>query len=161
MTKPNRPSVNCGKAPQNRNGPVWPKATIDLALVEELGVLHATDQEIVAWFDARGITVQRRDLVSKKFRRAVDRGRSRGRVMLRRLQFEAAQCHHPGMLILLGEEWLGQPHPVDVSEGVPAKSFMPAWLEKMLRRDNREAVCQSPDDPAGGNNGVQDSTVEE
>src|SRR5258708_36920198 len=109
MAKSSRRSAqsadNRMKKPQNRTGPAKPKAAFDLAGVAKLAVIQSTDQEIFDWFHG---TIPRRILESKRFRQAIERGRSRGRVALRRLQFEAAQRHDPAMLRLLGEQWLGQ-----------------------------------------------------
>ena len=84
--------------------------------------------------------------------------------MLRLLQFEAAQRHNPAMLSLLGTQWLGQQKTVDAPEGVPAKSFMPTWLEQMFKAEadkaKQEALSQNPDDRATRIGGSQHSHVE-
>src|SRR6266849_4036109 len=108
--------------------PGRPKAAIDLAEVEKLGALHATDREIADWFDVTRSTITRRKSEGKKFREAIERGRSRGRVSLRRLQFEAAQELCPAMLIWLGKQWLHQQQTVGVPGDGPAKSLFPDWM---------------------------------
>ena len=94
-------------------------------------------------------TITRRKAESKKFRQAVERGRSRGRVSLRRLQFEAAQNHNPAMLIWLGKQWLHQQQTVGVQGDGPEKSLLPDWMERMLKgaadEDQQEAPGQNPD----------------
>ena len=132
---------------QDLKGAGRPKAAIDLAEVEKLGVLHATDQEIADWFAVTRSTITRRKAESKKFRQAVERGRSRGRVSLRRLQLEAAQNHNPAMLIWLGKQWLHQQQTVGVQGDGPEKSLLPDWLERMFKadEDQPEAPSQNPD----------------
>jgi hypothetical protein len=153
------------KKAQDLKGPGRPKAPIDLAEVEKLGALHATDQEIADWFDVTRSTITRRKAESKKFRQAIERGRSCGRVSLRRLQFEAAQAGNPTMQIWLGKQWLHQQQTVGVPGDGPAKSLFPEWMERLLKneadKDKPEASDQNPDDRAGGNSGVQRSDVEE
>jgi hypothetical protein len=152
------------KKPQDLKGPGRPKAAIDLGEVEKLGALHATDCEIADWFDVTRSTITRRKSQSKKFREAVERGRSRGRVSLRRHQFEAAQAGNPAMLIWLGKQWLHQQQTVGVPEGGPAKSLFPDWMERLLKgeadKDEPESSGQNPDDPVAGNGEVQRSHVE-
>src|SRR5258706_14645737 len=101
--------------------------------------------------------VHRPEAESKKFRQAVERGRSRGRVSLRRLQFEAAQNHNPAMLIWLGKQWLHQQQTVGVAGDGPAKSLFPDWMERLLKgeadEDKQEAPGQDPDNRAAGNDG--------
>lgn len=149
------------KKPQELKTPGRPKAAIDLAEVEKLGALHATDQEIADWFEVARSTITRRKS-GKKFREAIERGRSRGRVSLRRLQFEAAQDHNPAMLIWLGKQWLGQQQTLAVQQDGPRKALFPDWLERLLKADgDQEAPGQNPDDRAEGKDGVQPSNVDE
>jgi hypothetical protein len=153
------------KKSQELKGPGRPKAAIDLVEVEKLGALHATDQEIADWFDVARSTITRRKSQSKKFRQAIERGRSRGRVSLRRLQFEAAQAGNPAMLIWLGKQWLHQQQTVGVPGDGQAKSLFPDWLERLLKGEPDEyqqaALGQNPDDRASGNGGDQRSHVGE
>jgi hypothetical protein len=153
------------KKAQDLKGPGRPKAPIDLAEVEKLGALHATDQEIADWFDVTRSTITRRKAESKKFRQAIERGRSCGRVSLRRLQFEAAQAGNPTMQIWLGKQWLHQQQTVGVPEGGPAKPLYPEWMERLLTgegdQDEPGSSGQNPDDPTAGNGKAQRSHVEQ
>ena len=153
------------KQSQELKGSGRPKAAIELAEVEKLGALHATDREIADWFAVTRSTIARRKSQSKMFRQAIERGRSRGRVSLRRLQFEAAQKLCPAMLIWLGKQWLHQQQTVGVPGDGPAKSLFPDWMERLLKdeasEDQQAAPGQNPDDRASGNAEVQRSDVVE
>jgi len=156
--------TNTTKKPQELKRPGRPKAEIDLAEVEKLGALHATDQEIADWFHVTRSTITRRKF-TKKFRDAVDRGRSQGRVSLRRLQFEAARAGNPAILIWLGKQWLHQQQTVGVLEDGPAKSLFPDWMKRLLSgeadKDEPGSSGRNPDDPAPGNGTAQRSHVEQ
>ena len=52
---------------QDLKGAGRPKAAIDLAEVEKLGVLHATDQEIADWFAVTRSTITRRKRRARSF----------------------------------------------------------------------------------------------
>lgn len=70
--------------------------------VYRLASLYCTVQEIADWC---GVS---KDTIERRFMDELERGRSMGRVSLRRKQFEMAQSGHVGMLIWLGKQTLGQ-----------------------------------------------------
>jgi DNA-binding Lrp family transcriptional regulator len=86
---------------------------IDLARVERLAAAGATDQEI-----ARKVGVSEATLKIRA-REALDRGRARFRVLLRRLQLRAALRGSVPMLIFLGKNFLGQSDRETIVRGEP------------------------------------------
>lgn len=79
-----------------------PRKNIDAALVEKLASIHCTTPEIAAMCDCSEDTIERR------FAGILNKGRAKGRVSLRRLQWETAQKGNVGMQIWLGKQLLNQ-----------------------------------------------------
>jgi len=79
---------------------------LNLEQLEKLGALQCTYDEAAAWFG-----VSRRTFATKmtlaKYREAWDRGQLKGRISLRRTQFQLAK-KSAGMAIWLGKNYLGQ-----------------------------------------------------
>jgi len=69
--------------------------------------MQATQSEIAAWFGVSRPTIERRAR-EPQFREAMEHGYARGRISLRRWQFQAARKLNPTMLIWLGKQYLGQ-----------------------------------------------------
>ena len=90
------------------------KAKIDLGEVERLSALQVTDEELAAFFCVTTRTIERRRK-SKAFREAIERGKMRGRISLRRLQFKCAESGSAPLLVFLGKQYLGQTDHVAVS----------------------------------------------
>jgi hypothetical protein len=93
-----------------------PAVHIDLTEVEKLASIQATDEEIADFFD-----VTRRTLTRKKqqpeFRRALERGKAKGRIALRRRLFQLAQAGNVAAAIFLGKNLLGyRDNPLPVPE---------------------------------------------
>src|SRR5262245_39095694 len=84
-----------------------PRLQIDLAAVEKLAALGATDQEIAALLDISLRSVARLKR-SAAYQEAYERGRARARVKLRRWQWQLAAKGNVAMLIFLGKAILGQ-----------------------------------------------------
>lgn len=84
-----------------------PKAAIDLKLVEDLSSLMCTDAELATGLGVNRATIARRKR-TRAFREALDRGRDRGKMSLRRWQFEAAKRGNITAQIWLGKQYLGQ-----------------------------------------------------
>jgi hypothetical protein len=79
---------------------------IDLKQLEKLASMHCTDEEIAAWFGIRRETFVRRK--KGEILETLEVGRAKGRVSLRRAQFDAAIKGDRTMLIWLGKQLLGQ-----------------------------------------------------
>jgi len=82
------------------------RVDIDLVEVEKLAMLHATDEEIAGWFDVTVRTIERRKS-EPGFVEAIERGRARGKLNLRRIQLKLAE-QNAAMAIFLGKNQLGQ-----------------------------------------------------
>src|SRR6204780_1329689 len=82
------------------------RAEIDLVALEKLSALHPTDSEVAAWFGVSTKTIERRKSESA-FAEAMERGRARGKLNLRRIQNKMAE-NNAAMAIFLGKNLLGQ-----------------------------------------------------
>jgi hypothetical protein len=82
------------------------RAEIDLVEMEKLCALHPTDAELASWFNVSTKTVERRKS-EPAFAEAMERGRARGKLNLRRIQQKMAESN-PAMAIFLGKNLLGQ-----------------------------------------------------
>jgi len=80
---------------------------IDLVELEKLCALHCTDQEIADWFgvSTRTIESQRK---RPEFAQVMSRGRSRGRISVRRAQMKLLESGSGTMGVWLGKQLLGQ-----------------------------------------------------
>ena len=82
-----------------------PSKPINLEELEKLAAMHATDDEMAAWFGVSRETFNRR---KPKLLDTIERGKARGRVSLRRAQYNAALAGDRTILIWLGKQLLGQ-----------------------------------------------------
>jgi|ERR1017187_3365002 hypothetical protein len=82
------------------------RVEIDLAALEKLSALHPTDSEVAAWFGVSTKTIERRKS-EPAFAEALERGRARGKLNLRRIQNKMAE-NNAAMAIFLGKNLLGQ-----------------------------------------------------
>jgi hypothetical protein len=82
------------------------RADIDLVELEKLAALHATDVEIAAWFQVSVRTIERRKS-EPDFSEALERGRAKGKLNLRRIQLKLAESN-AAMAIFLGKQMLNQ-----------------------------------------------------
>src|SRR5689334_2170652 len=100
------------------------RARIDLQELERLCMLSCTDQELAGWFHVSVETIERRRKV-KAFSDAMERGRAKGHISLRRLQLKAAEEGNSSLLIWLGRQLLGQTDQVNVNTGPSAFILLP------------------------------------
>jgi hypothetical protein len=91
-----------GKRPKAGRKPV----RIDLKELEKLSSLHCTDEEIAGFFDVNVRTIERR---KKKpaFAEAMERGRAKGKLSLRRTLFAQALSGNTAAGIFLSKNHLG------------------------------------------------------
>jgi hypothetical protein len=82
------------------------RAAIDLAELEKLCALHPSDAELASWFGVSTKTIERRKSETA-FAEAMERGRARGKLNLRRIQNKMAE-NNAAMAIFLGKNLLGQ-----------------------------------------------------
>lgn len=96
------------------------RVEINLAELEKLSCLHPTDSEIASWFGVSTKTIERRKS-EPAFAEALERGRARGKLNLRRIQHKMAESNAV-MAIFLGKNLLGQSdqitHNVDIQVAI-------------------------------------------
>ncbi|MGA2149012.1 MAG: hypothetical protein ABSH49_29060 [Bryobacteraceae bacterium] len=80
---------------------------IDLVELEKLCALHCTDQEIADWFGVSTRTIESRRK-RPEFAQVMSRGRSRGRISVRRAQMKLLESGSGTMGVWLGKQLLGQ-----------------------------------------------------
>ncbi len=83
------------------------RAEIDLSELEKLSMLHCTDQELADWFGVTTRTIERRRN-EPEFAAVMERGKSKGKITLRRAQMKLVEQGNAVMSIFLGKQWLGQ-----------------------------------------------------
>jgi hypothetical protein len=84
-----------------------PQVKIDLAQLEKLCAMMYTDSDLARFFRCSVRTIERRKCVPD-FLEAMERGRAKAKVALRRAQWKAAMEGDVRMLIFLGKQYLGQ-----------------------------------------------------
>ena len=83
------------------------RTEIDMAELEKLCQLQATDEEIAAWFNVSTRTIERRRL-EPEFAEVMTRGKARGRISVRRMQMKLLEEGNATMGVWLGKQLLGQ-----------------------------------------------------
>jgi len=83
-----------------------PEARIDLGELEKLCGMQCTDEEIAAFFGVSTRTIERRRLV-RKFNEAMEQGKAKGRVSVRRALFKLANAGNVAAAIFLSKNLLG------------------------------------------------------
>jgi hypothetical protein len=78
-----------------------------LAELEKLAAMGCTQEEAAAWFGMAHRTLKLK-LAQEIYREAWENGQGRGRVSLRRAQYQAAMKGDRTMLVWLGKTLLGQ-----------------------------------------------------
>jgi hypothetical protein len=90
-----------------RSGAGRRPARIDLIELEKLCSLQATDEELASFFGVSVRTVENRRK-QPKFAEAMNRGRAKGRISVRRAQMKLLESGSASMGIWLGKQLLGQ-----------------------------------------------------
>ena len=85
-----------------------PKIEISLPELEKLAGLHCTYEEVAGWFGVTKQTIINRMNSDDEFKQAWERGLSKGRIGLRRIQWRIAEQGNSNMAIFLGRVWLNQ-----------------------------------------------------
>ena len=93
--------------PEGRRGPGRKPAHIDLVELEKLCALQCTDEEIADWFDVSTRTIESRRK-QPEYAQVMKRGRSRGRISVRRAQMKLLEGGNGTMGVWLGKQLLGQ-----------------------------------------------------
>lgn len=92
-----------------------PRKVIDKTEVEKLAAMGCSNIEIGSFFDCSADTIERR------FAGELRKGREKGKIKLRRLQWQAAEKGNVVMLIWLGKQVLGQRDQMDTKVDLEAK----------------------------------------
>jgi hypothetical protein len=95
-----------------------PKKEIDKEDFEKLCSFQCTLEEICSWFDVTTKTLEKwcKETYSENFSQVFAKKRAKGKISLRRAQFQLAQ-KNAAMAIFLGKNYLNQrDNPVDDSE---------------------------------------------
>jgi len=87
-----------------------PKIEINEDQLEKLSSILCTMEEMASFFSCSVDTLER------NFADTIKKGKDKGRMSLRRLQFEKAQSGNTTMLIWLGKQLLGQRDKIETSE---------------------------------------------
>tara|TARA_R110000868_G_scaffold410518_2_gene698944 strand:- start:5126 stop:5518 length:393 start_codon:yes stop_codon:yes gene_type:complete len=91
-----------------RRGPGRPAQEIDLDAVERAASIGCIKEEIAAVIGVAPSTLYLRMTKEPEIAAAIERGQSKGRATLRRLQWQGANEGNATMLIWLGKQMLGQ-----------------------------------------------------
>ena len=92
-----------------------PKIKIDWAEFDKLCTMQCSLREIAGWFDVSEDTIERRvvETFGITFAEQYDKKRARGKIALRRKQYDVAMSGSVPMLIFLGKQYLGQSDKVE------------------------------------------------
>jgi hypothetical protein len=80
---------------------------INLREMEQLYSLHCTNEEVAGWFRISARTLQKK-LRLPEYADAMQNGKAKGSISLRRLQWRSAEKLNPSMLQFLGKQILAQ-----------------------------------------------------
>ena len=89
------------------------KYDIDTKQVEKLAELGCTNTEIASFFGCS------KDLISKSYSRNVTKGKEKGKIRLRQMQWRSAEKGSVPMQIWLGKQVLGQTDKQELTEIKP------------------------------------------
>ena len=87
-----------------------PKKQLDTNLIERLSSIFCTNEEIASIVGCHS------DTLADNFSEYLKKGRQRGKMSLRRMQWDKAQTGNTTMLIWLGKQMLGQKDRLETSE---------------------------------------------
>jgi len=94
------------------------KYDIDTKQVEQLASYGCTNTEIASFFGCS------KDLISKSYSTNVTKGKEKGKIRLRKLQWNAAEKGSTPMLIWLGKQLLDQTDKQEVTEVKPISEVL-------------------------------------
>lgn len=96
-------------AEKNKGG--RPKKVLDYEMIDKLSMIQCTQDEIASCLGVNVKTLRADD----KFLELYKKGQEKGRMSLRRYQFECAKKGNSAMLVWLGKQYLGQKDNIDVT----------------------------------------------
>ncbi len=115
------------------------RAEIDMGELEKLNMLHCTDQEIADWFGVTTRTIERRR-TEPEFAAAMQRGRSKGKIQVRRMQMKLLEAGNATMAVWLGKQMLGQTDRVETQHNSPLVAVLLMPDTKMLSQAQRNEI---------------------
>lgn len=100
--------------------------TVDWEEFDKLCAIQCTLKEIAAWFNISEDSIERICIREKrvKFADYFDQKRSKGKIPLRRRQYQAAMDGNTAMLIWLGKQYLGQSEKIEQKPEVDGIQFV-------------------------------------
>jgi hypothetical protein len=113
-----------------------PESRINLEELEKLCAMQCSDQEIAAYFGVSTRTIERRRKV-EGFQEAMERGRAKGRLSVRRQLFKLANNGSLGATIFLAKNVLGYKDVMATEHSGPAGGPMEVSLADVLRERQR------------------------
>ncbi len=120
-----------------------PKSEIDLDELEKLCAMQCTDQEIASILGVSTRTIERRRKV-QSFREAMERGKAKGRVSVRRNLFRLATGGNLGANIFLAKNLLGYKDVVSNEHSGPEGGPIEMSLADVLR-ERKKAAAEEPE----------------
>lgn len=87
-----------------------PRKQLDTDLIEKLASIFCTNEEIASVVECHP------DTLADNFSEYIKKGREKGKMSLRRRQYEKAMSGHSTMLIWLGKQYLGQKDRIETTE---------------------------------------------
>lgn len=110
-----------------RNGAGRKPVCIDLVELEKLCSIQCTDEDLAGFFGVTTRTIQNKRK-KPEFAEAMERGRAKGRVSVRRAQFKLLEKGDSGMAKWLGKQYLAQRDvtPIELS-GPDGKQLKISW----------------------------------
>jgi hypothetical protein len=120
-----------------------PKSEINLDELEKLCAMQCTDQEIASILQVSTRTIERRRKV-QSFREAMERGKAKGRVSVRRNLFRLATSGNLGANIFLAKNLLGYKDVVANEHSGPEGGPIEMSLADVLRA-RKKAAADEPD----------------
>ena len=118
-------------------------AQLDMAELEKLAAMQCTDEEIAAWFGVTTRTIERRRK-TRAFQEALERGKAKGRVSMRRMQLKLLEQGNATMGVWLGKQYLGQTdevtHHMHGGNEASLSVIMPRISVTLVPRDELPAI---------------------
>jgi len=123
-----------------------PKSKIDLGELEKLCAMQCTDQEIASILGVSTRTIERRRKVPA-FREAMECGKAKGRVSVRRNLFRLANHGNLGANVFLAKNLLGYKDVVANEHSGPEGGPMEMSLADVLRERKKAAAEPKKEKP--------------
>jgi hypothetical protein len=114
---------------------------IDLEQLEKLCGLQCTDAEIAAWFHVSTRTIENRRK-HRTFAEAMERGRAKGRISVRRHQMKLLEAGNATMAVWLGKQLLGQRDAITAEHVGSGGGPIQVTVKPDLRRLNDDELRQ-------------------